>query len=42
MNLLKEINKKRPQHIIKVEKESFSQGNSILAAGKESKKMLWM
>ena len=37
MNLLKEIDKKRPQYIIKVEKESFSQGNSILAAAQRAK-----
>ena len=37
INLLKEIDKKRPQYIIKGEKETFSQGNSILAAAQRAK-----
>ena len=37
INLLKEIDKKRPQYIIKTEKTTLSQGNSILAAAKRAK-----
>ena len=37
INLLKEIDKKRPQYIIKTEKTTLSQGNSILAAAKKAK-----
>ena len=37
VNLLKEIDKKRPQYIIKGEKVNLSQGNSILAAAQRAK-----
>ena len=37
VNRLKEIDKKRPQYIIKGETETLSQGNSILAAAKKAK-----
>ena len=37
VNRLKEIDKKRPQYLIKSEAEKLSQGNSILAAAKKAK-----
>ena len=37
INHLKEIDRKRPQYLIKGEKETFSQGNSILSAAKKAK-----
>ena len=37
VNRLKEIDKKRPQYLIKSENKALSQGNSILAAAKKAK-----
>ncbi|MCP6003384.1 hypothetical protein NL386_38160, partial [Klebsiella pneumoniae] len=37
VNRLEEIDKKRPQYLIKSEAEKLSQGNSILAAAKKAK-----